>query len=136
MKGLLKSSVRDDGPVLIFEDTKPWPTKGDVPTDAEYLVPLGKADIKRPGTDVTLVAIAGDVRPALEAATVLAGEGISVEAGFSASVAQARAEIMARTPLRRLARPQDIAGGVVFLCSPAAAFMTGAELVIDGGSLA
>jgi pyruvate dehydrogenase E1 component beta subunit len=79
IKGLLKSAVRDDDPVLIFEDTKLWPTKGEVPTDTDYLVPIGKADIKRVGTDVTLVAIAGAMRPALEAAEVLAKESISVE---------------------------------------------------------
>jgi len=79
MKGLLKSAVRDENPVLIFEDTKLWPVKGDVPTDTDFLVPIGKADIKREGTDVTLVAIAGAMRPALEAAQKLAEEGISVE---------------------------------------------------------
>jgi pyruvate dehydrogenase E1 component beta subunit len=79
MKGLMKSSVRDDDPVLVFEDTKLWATKGDVPVDADYLVPLGKADIKRAGTDVTVVAISGAVRPALEAAQALAEQGVSVE---------------------------------------------------------
>jgi pyruvate/2-oxoglutarate/acetoin dehydrogenase E1 component len=79
IKGLLKSAVRDDDPVLIFEDTKLWPQKGDVPTDRDYLVPIGKADIKRAGNDVTIVAIAGAMRAALEAANALADEGISVE---------------------------------------------------------
>jgi pyruvate/2-oxoglutarate/acetoin dehydrogenase E1 component len=79
VKGLLKSAVRDDDPVLIFEDTKLWATKGEVPTDPNYLVPIGKADIKRPGADVTLVAIAGAIRPALDAAKTLAEQGISVE---------------------------------------------------------
>lgn len=79
IKGLLKSSVRDDDPVLIVEDTKLWSIKGDVPTDPDYLVPIGKADIKRPGSDVTIVAIAGAMRPAIEAAKVLAAEGISAE---------------------------------------------------------
>lgn len=80
IKGLMKSAVREDDPVLIFEDTKLWPIKGEVPTDPDYLVPIGKADIKRAGTDVTLVAIAGAMRPSLEAAEALAKEGISVEA--------------------------------------------------------
>lgn len=79
IKGLLKSSVRDDDPVLIFEDTKLWPIKGDVPTDRDYLVPIGKADIKRSGKDVTIIAIAGAMRPALEAEKTLAEQGISVE---------------------------------------------------------
>src|SRR5262249_5969517 len=68
-----------DDPVLIFEDTKLWPQKGDVPTDPDHLVPIGKADIKLAGTDVTILAVAGAMRPALEAAKQLAGEGISAE---------------------------------------------------------
>lgn len=79
IKGLLKSAVRDDDPVMIFEDTKLWPVKGPVPTDPDYLVPIGKADIKRAGDDVTIVAIAGAMRPALEAAKTLAEQGVSVE---------------------------------------------------------
>jgi pyruvate/2-oxoglutarate/acetoin dehydrogenase E1 component len=79
IKGLLKSAVRDDDPVMIFEDTKLWPTKGEVPTDPEFLIPIGKADIKRAGDDVTIVAIAGAIRPALEAAKTLAKDGVSVE---------------------------------------------------------
>jgi acetoin:2,6-dichlorophenolindophenol oxidoreductase subunit beta len=78
-KGLLKSAVRDDDPVLLFEDTKLWSVKEEVPTDVDYLVPIGKADIKRIGTDVTLLAIGGAMRPALEAADLLAKQGISVE---------------------------------------------------------
>jgi pyruvate/2-oxoglutarate/acetoin dehydrogenase E1 component len=79
VKGLLKSAVRDDNPVLLFEDMKLWTVKEDVPTDPNFLVPIGKAEIKRTGNDVTVLAIAGAMRPALEAATVLAKEGISVE---------------------------------------------------------
>jgi pyruvate dehydrogenase E1 component beta subunit len=79
IKGLLKSAVRDDNPVLLFEDTKLWPLKGVVPTDSEYLVPIGKADIRRSGNDVTLLAIAGAMRPTLEAADTLAEQGVSVQ---------------------------------------------------------
>lgn len=79
IKGLLKAAVRDDDPVLIFEDTKLWPTKGQVPLDRDYVVPIGKAAILREGSDVTLVAIAGAMRPALEAVEVLAAEGVRVE---------------------------------------------------------
>ena len=64
---------------MIFEDTKLWPIKGEVPTDPDYLVPIGKADIKRVGSDVTIVAIGGAMRAALEAAKALQSEGISVE---------------------------------------------------------
>lgn len=79
MKGMLKSAVRDDDPVLVFEDTKLWATKGDVPIDANALVPIGKAVINRAGSDITLVAIAGAMRPAMEAVEALAKEGVSVE---------------------------------------------------------
>lgn len=79
VKGLLKSAVRDDDPVLVFEDTKLWPLKDEVPTDPDYLVPIGKADIKRQGSDVTVVAIGGAMRQALNAASALEKEGISIE---------------------------------------------------------
>lgn len=79
IKGLLKSAVRDDDPVLIFEDTKLWPVKGNVPTDPDHLVPIGKAEVKRAGCDVTVVAIGGAMRLAMDAAKELAAEGISIE---------------------------------------------------------
>lgn len=79
MKGMLKSAVRDDDPVLIFEDTKLWTLRSDVPTDPECLVPIGRAEIKLRGSDVTVVAIAGAIRPVLEAAKSLADDGVSVE---------------------------------------------------------
>jgi len=61
VKGLLKSAVRDNNPVVFFEDIKLWTLKGDVSTDPEYLVPLGKADVKRTGSDITIVAISGAI---------------------------------------------------------------------------
>jgi pyruvate dehydrogenase E1 component beta subunit len=79
VKGLLKSAIRDDDPVIFFEDTKLWTVKGEVPVDRDRLVPIGPADIKRRGTDATLVAISGAMRPALEAARVLEQQGISIE---------------------------------------------------------
>jgi len=79
IKGLLKSAVRDDDPVIIFEDARLWSAKGTVPTSVDYLVPIGKADVKRVGKDVTVVAIAGAMRPALEAAEALEDEGVSIE---------------------------------------------------------
>jgi|SRR5581483_844461 len=77
-KGLLKSAIRDDDPVLSFEDCTLWYSKGDVPED-DYTVPLGSADVKHEGSDVTVVAIAGAVPHAIAAATKLAPDGISVE---------------------------------------------------------
>jgi len=79
MKGLLKSAIRDDDPVVVFEDATLWGLKEEVSTDPEHLVPLGKADIKHPGSDVTIVAIAGSTKPALAAAQVLKQEKILAE---------------------------------------------------------
>lgn len=79
IKGLMKSAIRDGDPVLVFEDTRLWPLTGDVPTDPDLVIPIGKADVKRGGRDVTLVAIAGAIRPTMEAVDALGNEGISVE---------------------------------------------------------
>ncbi|MER3405923.1 MAG: alpha-ketoacid dehydrogenase subunit beta [Chloroflexota bacterium] len=77
-KGLLKSSIRDDNPVIFLEHKLLYATKGPVP-EGEYTVPLGKADIKRHGEHVTIVATSRQVLFALEAADKLAEEGISAE---------------------------------------------------------
>ena len=79
MKGMLKSAIRDDDPVIVFEDASLWAKKELVSTDPDFLIPLGKADIKREGTDITVVPIAGCLPIALAAAKVLEDEGISVE---------------------------------------------------------
>jgi pyruvate dehydrogenase E1 component beta subunit len=78
VKGMIKTAVRDDDPVICFEDGTLWSAKGPVPEE-EYTIPLGKADVKREGSNVTVVAIAGGVPLALGAADELAKEGISVE---------------------------------------------------------
>jgi acetoin:2,6-dichlorophenolindophenol oxidoreductase subunit beta len=79
MKGLLKSAIRDDDPVLVFEDINLWTKKEQVPVDSDWLVPIGLADVKRSGTDVTIISIAGCLPKALAAADALAREGISAE---------------------------------------------------------
>ena len=79
MKGMLKSAIRDNDPVVVFEDKNLWTVKGDVSTDPDHLVPIGKADIKKTGSDVTLVAISGCRLEAMKAAEALEDEGISVE---------------------------------------------------------
>lgn len=79
MKGLLKSAIRDDDPVVMFEDSTLWTLKEEVPDDPDRLVPIGKADIKHAGTDVTIVAVAGAMKPALAAAAALKREGIAAE---------------------------------------------------------
>lgn len=77
-KGLLKASIRDDNPVLFFEPLSLLGEKGEVP-DEEFIVPLGRADIKRRGDAVTIVGVGATVKMALDAATTLAGEGIEAE---------------------------------------------------------
>lgn len=77
-KGLLKAAIDDDNPVIFYEHKLCYKTKGDVPEE-QYSIPLGKADIKREGTDVTIVATAIMVHKALEAAEKLSKEGISAE---------------------------------------------------------
>ncbi len=77
-KGLLKSAIRNDNPVVFFEDKMGYTDKGAVPED-EYLVPLGVADVKRRGDDVTLVATSSMVQVALKAAELLEQGGISAE---------------------------------------------------------
>lgn len=77
-KGLLKTAIRDDSPVVFFEDKMMYQVKGLVP-EAEYTIPLGLADIKRPGEDITLVATSSMVQVALRAAEILESDGLSAE---------------------------------------------------------
>ena len=78
IKGLLKAAIRDNNPVISFESNRLMTLKGAVPSEDDT-IPLGKADIKRQGSDVTVVAIAWLVHEALIAAEELAKEGVSVE---------------------------------------------------------
>src|SRR5438093_5222276 len=78
MKGLLKSAIRDDNPVIIFEDKMDYKAKWAVP-DEDYTIPLGVADIKREGTDITLIATSSMVHVALGAARLLDEYDISAE---------------------------------------------------------
>jgi 2-oxoisovalerate dehydrogenase E1 component len=77
-KGLLASAIRDDNPVIFLEHKALYPIKGEVPTEP-YAIPLGKADIKRSGRDVTVIATQAMVSRAVLAAAELEREGISVE---------------------------------------------------------
>ena len=78
VKGLLKTAIRDDNPVIIFEDKMMYKLKGPVPAD-DYTIPLGVADVKRVGSDISLIATSSMVQVALEAAALLAEIGISAE---------------------------------------------------------
>jgi pyruvate/2-oxoglutarate/acetoin dehydrogenase E1 component len=77
-KGLLKSAIRDDNPVIFFEDKMMYQLKGPVPQE-EYTIPLGVADVKRVGKDITLIATSSMVQVALTAAESLAAGGIGAE---------------------------------------------------------
>lgn len=77
-KGLMKTAIRDDNPVVIFEDKLMFQEKGEVP-EGEYTIPFGEADIKRSGKDITLVATSSMVQVSLKAAEQLAKEGIEAE---------------------------------------------------------
>ncbi len=77
--GLLRTAIRDDNPVMVFEHKALYSHKCEVPDDPDFMLPFGKADIKRPGTDVTIVANLLYVSRALEAADALAEMGISAE---------------------------------------------------------
>jgi len=77
-KGLLKSAIRDDDPVIFMESEQMYGDKGEVP-EGEYIIPLGVADIKREGKDVTIVSFGKIIKEAYKAANVLQKEGISCE---------------------------------------------------------
>src|SRR5438067_10692135 len=78
-KGLLKSAIRDDDPVIFMEQERMYGMKGEVPEDENFTIPLGVADIKREGTDATIVARSLTVPTALKAAEELEKQGVSCE---------------------------------------------------------
>ncbi len=78
-KGLLRTAIRGEDPVLFFEHKMLYATKGEVPDDRDFAVPFGRAAVRREGKDVTIVAIGGMLPKALEAADILAKEGIEAE---------------------------------------------------------
>jgi len=77
-KGLLKAAIRDDDPIVVFEQKRYYRKEGEIPEE-EYIIPIGKAEIKREGNDVTVIAISHMVQEALLAAEKLEREGIDVE---------------------------------------------------------
>ncbi|HHG85138.1 MAG TPA: pyruvate dehydrogenase complex E1 component subunit beta [Bacteroidetes bacterium] len=78
-KGLLKSAIRDDDPVLVMESEQMYGLKGEVPEDPEFLIPLGTADVKRPGKDVTIISYGKMVHVCLKACDELAKDGVDAE---------------------------------------------------------
>jgi pyruvate dehydrogenase E1 component beta subunit len=77
-KGLLKSAIRDNNPVVVLEGEMLYNTKGEVP-EGELLVPIGQAEVKRAGSDVSVICHSKTVAPALKAAEQLAGQGVAAE---------------------------------------------------------
>ena len=77
-KGLLKSAIRDNNPVLVLEGEMLYNTKGEVP-EGDILIPIGQAEVKRPGSDVTLICHSKTLTVALKAADQLAGQNVSAE---------------------------------------------------------
>ena len=78
-KGLLKTAIRCNDPVMFIEQATMYNEKGEVPDDPDYLLPIGQADLKRPGKDVTIISYSKMVGVSLKAASQLAGEGIECE---------------------------------------------------------
>ena len=78
-KGLLKSAIRDDNPVVFLEDKMMYNDTGPVPEEEDFIIPFGVSEVKREGTDVTLVATSSMVGTCLQAADELAGSGINAE---------------------------------------------------------
>jgi pyruvate dehydrogenase E1 component beta subunit len=78
-KGLLKAAIRSDDPILFIEHATLYQLRGEVPEDEDYTVPIGKSDVKREGSDVTIVSYAQGLQVALEAAEKLSKEGIEAE---------------------------------------------------------
>ncbi|MCP4689985.1 MAG: alpha-ketoacid dehydrogenase subunit beta, partial [Desulfobacterales bacterium] len=78
VKGVLKSAVRDDNPVIVVENKALHALKGEIPEE-EYTIPIGEADVKRKGKDVTVVATSRMVHEALKAARKLMDDGVDVE---------------------------------------------------------
>ena len=109
-KGLYKSAIRDDNPVVIFEDRMLYGLKGPIAT-TDHLVPLGSADIKREGRDVTVVAVGRMVQHALKAADQLAREGIDVEIVDPRTLAPLDVETLVRS-VRKTNRVLVVDGGV------------------------
>jgi len=124
MKGLLKTAIRDNNPVISFESGRLMARKGPVP-DEDYTIPLGKADIKHEGNDVTVVALAWLVHEALAAAELLAAEGISVEVVDPRSLVPLDAETI-RDSVRKTGRLviADEAGPTAGFSAEVAALVT------------
>lgn len=78
-KGLMRAAIRSNDPVLVFEDSTLWGTRGDVPVDPDFIIPLGEAEIRQQGSDVTVIGIGQSLRTVDQAIKLLGKDGISIE---------------------------------------------------------
>ncbi len=95
-KGLLKTAIRDNDPVMFFEDNNLSGVRGEVP-EGDFAIPFGVGEVKREGTDITVVALAGMVRRALSVADALEEEGVSVEVVDPRTIVPLDKEIILRS---------------------------------------
>lgn len=98
-KGLLKSAIRDDNPVIVLEGEMMYNWKGDVPEE-EYVVPVGQAAVRREGRDVTIVSFGRPMKIVMEAAEVLAGEGIEADVVDLRSLRPMDSETLVRSVMK------------------------------------
>ena len=98
-KGLLKSAIRDDNPVIVLEGEMMYNWKGDVPEE-EYVVPIGQAAVRREGRDVTIVSFGRPMKIVMEAAEVLTGEGIEAEVVDLRSLRPMDSETLVRSVMK------------------------------------
>jgi len=96
-KGLLKAAIRDNDPVLFFEDTNLYADVEEISSDPDYLIPIGRGEIKREGTDITLVSISGCLSEVMQAAETLREQGISAEVIDPRSLVPLDKEIILRS---------------------------------------
>jgi len=108
-KGLLAGAIRDNNPVIFFEDRMTYNDKGLV-AEEDFVIPLGKADVKQQGSDVSIIAISRTVQAALTAAEMLAKEGISVEVIDPRTIAPLDAETIIQS-VKKTSRAIVIDGG-------------------------
>jgi 2-oxoisovalerate dehydrogenase E1 component beta subunit len=115
-KGLLKAAIRDDDPVLYFEHKYLYRRIKDEVPDEDYIVPLGKAAIRREGTDLSIITFGAMTHTALDAATALAGEGVDAEVIDLRSLApldrDAILESVAKTSRALLLHEATLTGGI------------------------
>ena len=109
-KGLLKAAIRDNDPVIFLESERMYGDKGEIP-DGEYIIPIGVADVKRKGTDVTIVSFGKIIKVAFEAAEALEKEGIYTRLMSSLAMDQVCEPYIRRRAIRHLEKGRIVIFG-------------------------